>query len=90
MGCGKPKQSGKAINQNKVSKNESNKGLASADNKAVFISEAVGDIHAHYEFGKVLGKGTRYFIRLVWSGSIRHPQRNKNAKSYQTHQKIAY
>ena len=38
-----------------IQSNELKKGFTSKD---AFISETTGDIHDHYIFGKVLGKGT--------------------------------
>jgi hypothetical protein len=75
MGCGTQKSS--VINPTVQNKNaplsNNNKALSSVDNKGVFISQGTGDIHTHYDFGKVLGKGT-VIIRLIWAGHPRHSQ----------------
>ena len=46
-----------------ITKNELKTGFTSKD---AFITETSGDIHKHYDFGKVLGKGIYYSYRIIW------------------------
>lgn len=84
MGCGTQKAS--VVNPTMHNKNpplsNNNKALNSLDSKGVFISQGTGDIHTHYDFGKVLGKGT-VIIRVIWASHTRHSQGYQDAKSYQ-------